>query len=162
MECGLVSVMRGDRVASIVDERGKGLVFASADGRFGVEARPIRNDELAVEPDIRAHLTKRGEWFGTTARVFMTTKHDLPYWDQEMGGDNTTQVVSTMTFEIPAGDDQTCRWTALTSRFQDVNGQPDPRGEAVFLTGMDDPAKLDAFILSCASDQVADSYSDLA
>lgn len=162
MECGLVSVMRGNRVVPIRDERGEGWVFASVDERFAVEARPIDDSELAGEDKIRAYLVKRGEWFSTTARVFMTTKHDLLYWDQEMGGNNTTQVVSTLTFEIPAGDGQTCRWVGLTGSFQDVNGQPDPRGEEVFLRDIGDTNKFDGFILSCASDQVVASTPGLA
>lgn len=157
MESGLVSVMRGDHVSPIEDEHGEGWVFTSEDGRFRVEARPISDDELTEEADLRAHLKKRVEWFSRTSRVSMTINHDLQYWDQRTDWYSTTQLVSTLTFEIPAGAGQTCRWTGLTGEFQDLNGLPDPSGEEAVLVDMDDPNKLDALFLIYAVGQVVES-----
>jgi hypothetical protein len=158
MESGLVSVMRGDHVSPIEDELGTGWVFESEDGRFRVEARPISDDELTEEENIRAHLQKRGEWFSETSKVSMMTNHDIRYWDKQTNEYATTKLVSTLTFEIPIGDGQTCRWTGLTGSFQDLNGQPDPRGEEVVLVDEDEPNKLDAIILEYAAMQVVESW----
>jgi hypothetical protein len=161
MDVGLVSFSRGEGIAPVVGEGGESQVLTSPDTRFQVKVQPMGDEELTDEAAVRAHLPKRYEWFDRTSRVDMTTRHNLLYWDSEIDGNNSTELVSTLTFEVPFGDGQTCRWVGMTWEFQDEDGQPDPRGREIFLRGFDEPQEYDEIVLNSAMGQAGASCHDL-